>query len=263
MSWAVTWALRVPPWVLAATAVAAAAAVIGVTAAARRSVLAAGATERPYPEPASSGQAELRGILQGLGEAQARVAFLESRAFGESRFNAKASLGEEGHQGRPPWALSSAASDEAKAKESSAAKKAYDRNRATLSAYSEPYYTYGSGGWFGMLPANALAKHYPQEHPWSVHEPANTVAYALEFERGLRGWSGFKERPSWATLAVGWGDPSAMGDEERESEVRDQLRARYQEMGYDPDLVDEPVGASSADILDASTLLAQAKQNAG
>lgn len=101
--------------------------------------------------------------------------------------------------------------------EAAAAAKAFDRNRERYEGCGHPEqgYTFGSGGWFGMLPANGLAQ--LGEELWclppsSVLEPRVALAMAVGFARGLMRWDGFAKLPTWLNLRAMWGWPAKGGD---------------------------------------------------
>ncbi|MCX4239646.1 hypothetical protein [Paraliomyxa miuraensis] len=103
------------------------------------------------------------------------------------------------------------------ASEAAAAAKAFDRNRGRYEGCGHPdaAYIFGSGGWFGMLPANGLAQLGEELYclpPSSVLEPRVALAMAVGFARGLMRWDGFGKVPTWLNLRAMWGAPAKGGD---------------------------------------------------
>lgn len=135
-------------------------------------------------------------------------ALLEVQAWTESGFNPRASLGPNGHPGRPPWASVSKASAALQQGEARAARIAYQRNKAWCSLSPAPaeQWQFGSGGWFGLLPPNALAAVKPSRapgliasgraRPWDVFDPRLSVVLILDFWR----------RSQTAAWRKHWGD---------------------------------------------------------
>jgi len=101
--------------------------------------------------------------------------------------------------------------------EAEAARKSYEHNEAKLAPCGHPAvtYTWGSGGWYGFLPAVAMLHLPPGEQclpPGIVpFNPELSTAAAAGNARGLMNWAGYQSAPSFATLRQGWGNPSAMG----------------------------------------------------
>jgi len=109
--------------------------------------------------------------------------------------------------------------------EASAAGKAYDRQveRGAIvgSVWGRKSWSFGSGGLFAMLPANAVVVAYrgtdlqgvaEAYDPWSVFEPRKAIALAVAYNQSLRKWAGFKADPTWENLHAGWRAPGNMGD---------------------------------------------------
>jgi len=99
--------------------------------------------------------------------------------------------------------------------EAVAAGRAYDRNADQYAGcWPRSVYTWGSGGWFGILPANGLEVFDDTAwvclHPWTVTDPAISLVMAIGMARRLMGWDSFDG--TVLSLRVGWGDPSSMGD---------------------------------------------------
>ena len=111
--------------------------------------------------------------------------------------------------------------------EAAAAGKAYDRQveRGAIvgSVWGRKSWSFGSGGLFAMLPANAVVVAYRDTElqgvaeaydPWSVFEPRKAIALAIAYNRSLSRWQGFKSDPTWENLHAGWRAPGNMGKPE-------------------------------------------------
>lgn len=137
--------------------------------------------------------------------------------------------------------------------EASAARKAYRSNKAQGrfdecgDRYSEDDYSFGSGGWFALLPSYGLSQ-FPKGSglrclpPSAVFDPIASFCMALGFARGLQGYSGFAKVPTVLNLRRGWGWPGGMG---RESRLTASARAYYarqaQQIGLPASFVDETI----------------------
>lgn len=142
--------------------------------------------------------------------------------------------------------------------EAKAARVAYKRNEAKLKGcgFAAGAYTFGSGGWFGLLPANA-AMNLPKE--LRCHEPGAivfvpqlSVPAAIGMARGLTGWSNYQG--TVLSLRAGWGWPAKMGDAERLAARRPVYEARAAKLGY-------PVGYSDTILPKLTISAAQAYDN--
>jgi len=167
--------------------------------------------------------------------------FLAAVAWGESRWNSDVGLGPNDHPGRPPWLRRSKASAGLQRAEAKAALRAYrhNANRFAGSPWPEDRYTWGSGGYFGMLPAYAVINGFaatpqwiPQIDPWDVTDPIVSVVCAVGFARGLMRWRQFKQGGgTWLALRVGWGRPGSMASKGRQNQVRPKLARALAELG--------------------------------
>ncbi|MEX1362290.1 MAG: hypothetical protein AB1Z98_04145 [Nannocystaceae bacterium] len=120
--------------------------------------------------------------------------------------------------------------------EAEAAAEAYERNRERYAGCGHPAsaYTFGSGGWFGMLPANALAQLGDAHRclpPSSVFEPRVAVAMAVGFARGLMGWQRYQRVPTWLNLRAMWGWPAKGGDPAYLAKVRTKFEQDARDVG--------------------------------
>ncbi len=123
----------------------------------------------------------------------------------------------------PSWAIPTKnASVNLKVAEANAAKIAYDRNvtKGALPSSDAPmkYWLLGSGGWFGILPANGLVsfgKADANEYsPVDIFDARRSVAMLADYMRRLTWWKSFKAAdPSnhVEVLKAGMASPSLMG----------------------------------------------------
>lgn len=170
--------------------------------------------------------------------------FLAAVAYGESKWHTDVGLGPNSHPGRPPWLRPSKASAKAQDAEAKAACKAYDRNadRFANSPYPRARYCFGSGGWFGLLPANAIVSGFKaapamlaQIDPWDITDPIVSLVMALGYARGLMNWDKFHAGGgTWLAMRVGWGNPSAMAKAPYNTKVAKKLAAALSQLGVDP-----------------------------
>ncbi len=193
------------------------------------------------PPPTFENQDSLRFLLEVSGLAPSWVLFFEAVALNESRFNNLTGRGDPAMF--PDWSEPNLkASASAQQREQRAAARAYERNAERYRDCGFPVddYTFGSGGWFGLLPANALAAFkdtdYRCLHPYYVFFPGASIVMAIEFARRLMNWSSWKSAPTFANLRVGWGDPSKMGDRKAMAESAAKLKARLSELGANPNI---------------------------
>lgn len=141
--------------------------------------------------------------------------------------------------------------------EADAAARAYDRNRHryTGCGYAAASYTFGSGGWFGMLPANGLAqlgKAHRCLAPSSVFEPRVAMAMAVGFARGLMQWDGYAKTPTWLNLRAMWGWPAKGGDADYLRNARPEFTKDAAAVGLPPSWLDRrppPLPVTGAEVL--------------
>ena len=201
------------------------------------------------PMPISEGQALMREMFFELGLDPMWSMFFEATALNESGFNNLRGLGIPSEF--PSWASpNEGASFQTQQNEADAAKRAYDRNKDKLAECGWPAsrYTFGSGGWFALLPANAVMQARGTSlkcvDPWDVFDPATSVVLAIGMARNLQNWNNFKSVPTFGNLRLGWGNPSRMGkaDKLREAKAKSKgFAARLGELGFDPAYFDAPV----------------------
>lgn len=175
----------------------------------------------PTGPPAAGGRAFQQEILGQLGTPSEWSTFLEVVAYGESRFD--------------PGAQNTTAGEAAAA----ARAYGYSRGKGRLadSPWPESAYTWGSGGWYGMLPAYAVAAWRgtdlenldPRE---VVHDPILSTIAALEYARRVMAWAAFDG--TWLSLRVGWANPSKLGDPAFVAKIRGHLTKHLQAIGVPP-----------------------------
>jgi len=150
------------------------------------------------PTTGSKGRAELVRLLDATGMSADWRDFFLLVAVNESGYNPRAA--------------------NLSATEASASAKMYNRNRAKLLDCPWPAsaFTWGSGGYFGMMPTLAVL-HLPPDlrcvdPSAAVFVEGLNIAAAVDNARSLLGWSNYKTSPSYLNLRAGWGWPAKMGD---------------------------------------------------
>jgi hypothetical protein len=210
-------------------------------------------------EPMSGGQEELRYLAEWAFLDEEWMAFLEATAAGESGFNNLVGLGNPALF--PDWASpNTKASSNLQANEAKAAEVAYGRNDYLKNcSWPRSRYTFGSGGWFGLLPANAVAAfkgtRYECIDPWSVFDPVSSLVEIVDYCRRIMRWDNFKAKPTWLNLRVGIGNPSNMNKSDIMAEKTVSFGDRVQELGYPASFIHRQVTPlppdKPADLLDA------------
>jgi peptidoglycan hydrolase-like protein with peptidoglycan-binding domain len=183
--------------------------------------------------PKQLGFADIRRLAATAGLPEPYQNFLVFCAYGESRGNNLAGLGNP--DAFPPWsathrtwiAKGRPAATQKQAKEARAAVTGYRRNTWMHGCWPEPFYTFGSGGWFGLLPSSGLAvfrnTSLACQHPWSVFDGPSSVVMAMGMIGRLRRWPQFKANPTVHALRVGFGAPGEMNN----ATWLDQRHAHY------------------------------------
>lgn len=147
--------------------------------------------------------------------------------------------------------------------ESAAAKTAFQRaiEQGRLDCeYPATRYTYGSAGWFAMLPANALAAYDKTSlscrDPWLLLHPADQVVCAIEFARRLLGWPTYKANPTFLTLRQGWANPSRMDDPAAIEAMRAKFGKHLGSIGIGASFMDKkPPALPAKDVVSLHTKL--------
>ena len=206
-------------------------------------VLAASRSTQAAPRPSSldaegaSQVAAVRGLAAEVGLPDAWGDFFALVAWRESKGN--------------PNAINDSAS------EAEAATTAYERNRGRYASWGHPdsAYTFGSGGWFGILPANGLAQlgeAFECLPPASVFQPREALAMAVGFARGLMRWKKFQRVPTWLNLRAMWGWPAKGGDPQRLAAVRRKFTNDAADVGLPAAWLDQrpsPLPMTGAEVL--------------
>lgn len=199
--------------------------------------------EAPLPPPTREGQETIRALAHAAGLDQSWIKFLEAAAAGESGFNNLVARGVQ--NGAPDWAKVVVKQNDA-----DKAKIAYDRNEEKYQdcGYSAARYSFGSGGWWQILPANGLSAFWDTEEqcmdPWAVFDPAPSMVMILYYLKRIQRYDNFKSVPTWGNLRVGMRAVSYLGrgDElERQRTGKNKLGDRLEQLGYDRSFVDEEV----------------------
>lgn len=174
------------------------------------------------PGPSSTGGLDqVRQIAKAIGAPPQWQDFFVLVAAGESKGHGD--YGRGSTLNAPPWATIIEDSGEAEA-----AARAYDRNKAMFTGcWPAAAYAFGSGGYYAMLPANALAAFESTPlmclHPWTVFDATIATIMAAWFARRLTGWSNWQG--TVLSLRRGWGNPSAMDSpEDRRGEYEEDCR---------------------------------------
>lgn len=176
----------------------------------------------PMP-PKSDKQRQLRCALATAVLTDDWLRFFDQTAHRESRFNTRAA--------------------NRSASEAAAARRGAERwpELVAASGYPLDAWSFGSGGWFGFLPSSALIEgkrktfRFPLDFvrevgPNGVFDPGVGVASAIAYARGLTQWPNFQG--SWASLNVGWGNPSRMGQPDAIAESARKLEDRAAKLGW-------------------------------
>lgn len=159
--------------------------------------------------------------------------------FTESRGNPKAGLGKP--ELFPTWAQPRATARDKQVAEANAAATAYDRNAKTFedSPYPRYMWVFGSGGAYGLLPANALAPWkgtaalmMGRVGPYDVFNPWKSTVFFLEYVRRLIDRDDFRALPeahqNVLALKRGMASPALMSDFE-ETKARSGVSRRNAE----------------------------------
>jgi hypothetical protein len=102
--------------------------------------------------------------------------------------------------------------------------------------FASSSWAFGSKGLFQFLGAvvavgsNGLKFPKSMTHPDMGFDPGVATARAFEFARGLMNWSSY--RGTWASLAVGWGNPSKMDDAAKIKASAKSIEDRAAKLGW-------------------------------
>lgn len=197
------------------------------------------------PAVTNDRQDELRWYLEEAGLAPEWVLYFEAVAANESNFKSYVGLGDPALY--PSWAKPSVnAPLWRQENEHEAAITAYKRNedRFLNCGYPTEAYTFGSGGWFALLPGNGLKAFFGTSlqclDPYFVFSKGASVVMAIEMARRLMGWKRWKEARTFANLRTGWKNPTSMGDEDAMYKIVHKpkgLAYRYTQLGANTDLI--------------------------
>lgn len=96
--------------------------------------------------------------------------------------------------------------------EAAAAKTGYER---ALKSGPLPFpasrYTWGSGGWFGLLPSSAVAGARNLDPMVAVFDPRESIRSATRYMQRIRGWDQWlRSDRSWKVMRRAWKNPSTM-----------------------------------------------------
>ena len=231
--------------------------------------------------PDAAGLGDLEAAMEAARLPEDWKIFLAATSYGESKWNTDVGLGPNNHPGRPPWLRPSKAAAKTQDNEARAACKAYNKNASKWfadSPWPAARYCFGSGGWFGFLPAYGLISGFKatpelvsQIDPWAVTDPLVSLVMALGYARGLMRWKQFKAGgATWLTLRVGWGRPGSMSTAKSNKKVRAKFAKHLAEIGVPAswmdrkvtNLVDVPKAGYLLSLLESQESAAQAALDA-
>jgi hypothetical protein len=198
--------------------------------------------------PSSAGLVDMRGVMAAASLPEDWQIFLAAVAWGESKWHNDVGLGPNDHPGRPPWCRPSNASAALQRVEADAAAAMYRRNRSRFAGSPWPpeRYTWGSGGWFGLLPTVGVINGFyatpewiPQVDPWDVCDPVVSVVMAVGLARGLTRWEQFGAGGgTWLALRVGWGRPGSMDSADAHARMRGKFGEALDALGVPASFMD-------------------------
>lgn len=192
--------------------------------------------DHPPLEPEHVGLSDVRQLAIMIDAPKEWQDFFVLTAQGESGGKTDVGLGIK--TDAPPWADMNSSQKEAKA-----AKRAYDRNKESyVGCWPAQAYGFGSGGWFGLLPANAIIAFKNDAelrclHPWSVFDPRIAIVMAAWFSRRLQGWSNWDG--TVLSMRVGWGSPDSMGDIDKLNDKREKFAEDCRQAGLPTSFLDQ------------------------
>jgi hypothetical protein len=197
----------------------------------------------------SEGAAQIANLGGAAGLDSDWIKFFQATANNESGFTSNVVLGDPNHY--PVGSKASGATSSIGPGEAAASRTAYARaaeqGRFTGCPWPKSFYTYGSGGWFGMIVSNAWAAYDDTSlrcrHPWYMLHPVDQIVTAIEIARRLKGWKTFKAQPTWLNLRVGWASPSGMNKSSVVATQRSRFSEDVQAVGLPVSWMDKKVTA--------------------
>ncbi|HLT36927.1 MAG TPA: hypothetical protein VK034_11600 [Enhygromyxa sp.] len=188
----------------------------------------------------------------------------------ESHGNPKAGLGRP--ELFPSWTEPRNALREEQLAESDAAAAAYDRNREAYieSPYPRRMWIFGSGGPYGLIPANALAPWRGTDTlrrgkvtPYDVFNPWRATVFFVDYVKRLIDRAEFRNLPAGSrnvlALKRGLASPTLVADYEelkaRSRTVRRKAAEAAQALGLDEDLLYTKIPLSWPDYPGATRLI--------
>lgn len=211
--------------------------VIGLLALAGSGGGSGGASGEP---PDAAGLTDMRAIMDAAALPDDWQIFLAAVAWGESKWHSDVALGPNDHPGRPPWCRRNRESLSLQNAEANAAASIYRSNAHRLGdRWPAARYSFGSGGWFGLLPAVGVINGFyatpawiPEVDPWDVCDPVVSVVMAVGLARGLTRWQQFSDGGgTWLALRVGWGRPGSMGSASKQAATRNKFGEALDALG--------------------------------
>jgi hypothetical protein len=194
----------------------------------------------------NAGYAKIRELGAAAHLQQIHTDFLVLVARGESGGNNLRGLGIP--EMFPPGTIPTKNAGQVGVNEARAARKAYQMNTGRLAGcpWPEDAYAFGSGGWFGFLPAFALVQ-FPAGSglrclpPSSVFDPVASFCMAIGFARGLQGWKQFRPVPTVLNLRGMWGWPAKGGNADRLASIRSRYEGQARALGFGASFVDREI----------------------
>lgn len=203
--------------------------------------------------PDAGGLQDMRAIMEAAALPEDWQIFLAAVAWGESRWNSDVALGPNDHPGRPPWCRPSRASESLQHTEAAAARELYESNRSRFAGSPWPAerYTFGSGGYLGLLPPVGIINGFyatpewiPQIDPWDVCDPVVSVVMGVGLARGLSRWDAFRKGGgTWLVLRVGWGRPGSMSSASKQQAMRAKFGEALDALGVSRSFMDRKVSS--------------------
>lgn len=185
----------------------------------------------------TSGANEMAKLCQMHGLDENWTRFFLATAAGESRFTSNVVLGNPSKypRGSKPSPVTKSHGPGEYAASKVAYKRAKDAGRFKGCPWPASAYTFGSGGWWAMIPSNAWAAYAGTElhcrHPWYMLHPVDQVVTGTEYARRIMGWPSFKSNPTWLQMRIGWASPSGMSSQAAYDRMEGRFPQYLQELG--------------------------------